>query len=416
MNFPHPHRLATGRRNAADRDTPARRRLRARIVTGGLVLAAVGTVTAAAGPEALAAPASPAQSAQSSRGSQSAAASAPKPGVISWSIAPATPTQLDAGRAMFSYTNIKAGSTISDHVAILNHSLQPVSFTIYSTDASGTSPQNTLLFLPPWKKPTDIGTWESFQKHVTKLSIIIGGGKGVIEPFTISVPRQATPGDHTGGMAAAVSFNRKTSKGTVVTENQRIIVPIEMRVAGKLTAGLRVESISAGYHGSLIPFGSGSASVAFSVYNSGNIRLAGTEVISVTGPFGVKGSIPVKSLPTVLPGDSVRLTANAKGLLPAGPMTAHVHVTPGPPVGTATLPLTAAAAAGNAPLFAVPWSLLLLLVLIAGLAVAIGRGRRWQRNRLTATLSAVAEQARRETERRLAGDAGTSAAGPQRPA
>jgi hypothetical protein len=213
-------------------------------------------------------------------------------------------------------------------------------------------------------------------------------------------------------MMAAVSFSHKTSKGSVVIENQRIAVPIELRVTGRLRAGMQVESISTGFHSPLSPFGTGSATVSYTVQNTGNVRLAGTQTVSVTGPFGVASKLQLKNLPTVLPGDSVRLTAQPGGLFPAGPMTAHVRLMPANPAGAPVLTTPIAIATGSASLFGVPWTLLLLVILVVGGGYGVWRARGWRRRRLRAKLDAVADNVRRETERRLLGNKG-AAAGPQ---
>jgi hypothetical protein len=291
-----------------------------------------------------------------------------------------------------------------------------VAFTIYATDATGTTLQNVLQLLPGGVKPHDIGSWVRFPGGATQLSIVIPANKGIVESFKVQVPSHATPGDHTGGMMAAVSFNRKTTKGSVVIENQRIGVPIELRVTGHLHAALQVQSISAGFHSPLSPFGTGSATIAYTVANTGNVRLTGSQTVSVTGPFGVKSTIQLKNLPTVLPGDSVRVTAQPKGLFPDGPMTAHVHLNLADPVGAPLPIVTAAAATGSASLFAVPWTLILLIIVVAGAGYGIWRARGWQRRRLRTRLEAVADKARRDTERRLLGNSGKSATEPQKQA
>ncbi len=379
---------------------------RGRVLTGGLLLAAILTGAVAAGPAAFASRSEAvAQSAQTSGGGN----------VVTWSESPASATAPDY-RATFSYASIQPGSTISDHVAVLNRSKQSVAFTIYATDATGTTLGNVLELLPTGKKPQDIGSWVRFPRGATQLSIVIPAGKGIIESFKLTVPLHATPGDHTGGMMAAVGFPRKTSKGSEVIEYQRIAVPIELRVTGKLRAGLQVESISTGFHDPLSPFGTGSATVAYTVHNTGNIRLTGSQTVSVTGPFGVARKLQLKNLPTVLPGDSVRVTAQPRGLFPAGPMTAHVRLKPSDPIGAPVLTTPVAYATGTASLFAVPWTLLLLVILVVAASYGVWRARGWQRRRLRARLDAVADRARRETERRLLGNTGKSGAEPQQQA
>jgi len=357
-----------------------------------------GALTAA--PAAFASQSSTARSAQAER-------SAP----ISWSVIPSSATQPDT-RVKYSYTNIKPGSTITDHVAVINRGTKSFAFTIYATDATGTSATNALILMPAGQKPRDIGSWVRLPGGVSRLSIIIAGHKGIIEPFKIAVPRHATPGDHTGGMIGSVSFTRINSKGQVVTENQRIAVPLELRVAGPLRPGLRVESISTGFRTPLSPFSTGSATVSYTVHNVGNVRLTGSQVVSVTGPFGASSKVKVKDLPTVLPGDSIRVSAQPGGLYPLGPMTAHVRLSPGIPSGEPPLALHAGYVTGSASLFAIPWSLIVLILLLIGGAVVGWRGRGWQQRRIRTKLNAAADSARRETERRLLGPKGASATGP----
>jgi hypothetical protein len=301
---------------------------------------------------------------------------------------------------------VRPGTTITDHVAVLNRSSQSVAFTIYATDAIGTTAADTLLLMRSTQTPVDIGSWVAVDGHAGKLSVIIPADKGVIEPFRISVPRNARPGDHTGALFAAVSFNARARNGTVVSEEHRIGVPMYLRVAGPLTAGLRVEAVSVGSRGTISPVGSSATTVTYTVHNTGNVRLAGSALVSVSGLFGASLSTGSKPLPTVLPGDAVRMTVAPGSLYPFGPITAHVRVGPTAPPGGIQLAAPLAYVTGSASLFAVPWALLVVVVLLAGLIVGIWQLLRWRRRQLGETLAAVADHARKETERRLLGQSG----------
>jgi hypothetical protein len=59
--------------------------------------------------------------------------------------------------------------------------------------------------------------------------------------------------------------------------------------------------------------------------------------------------------------------------------------------------------ASTASLFAMPWSLLGLLLLLVAISVGVWFYFRWRRRLHRAELAAVAARARRDTERRLAG-------------
>ena len=350
------------------RTLPTPSRARGRIWAGFLLVAAV-IGAAATGPAAVAAPASPATA--GARTQLSASAAGTPSDQVTWSVVPSTSTGPDPSRLDFSYGVVKAGSSIQDHVEIANRSSQSAAFSIYATDASGTSPSGSLLLLGSSQKSTDIGAWASFAGGARQLSTIILGKQAIIVAFTLKVPAQATPGDHTGAMVAAVGVTHKNSTGENVVENYRVAVPLELRIPGALAAGLQVKSISTGFSDPLNPFGTGSATVSYTMTNIGNVRQSATPTVSVTGPFGQSATVHPAKLPVILPGDSVRVSASLGGLFPAGPMTAHVDVTPGFPKGTIPLAHNAADVTGSASLFAFPWSLLGLILLLAAIGVGI---------------------------------------------
>jgi len=380
--------------------------IRSRVLVGSLLLAAIGAVATA---PAAAVPLSHASPVSAARPGQPAL-SGPGPGEVSWSVEPASATAPDS-RTVYDYKNIEPGSTIFDHVAVFNRSIQAVAFSVYATDATGTSTSGALTLLPANARSTGIGAWTTFPGHGNQLSIIIPGDKGVIEPFTITVPRRATPGDHVGGMIAAVGVPHRSATGQLVTVYERIAVPIELRVTGKLVASLAVESVSCGFSNPFNPFGGGSAHVTYSVVNTGNVLLTGTQVVTITGPFGAKSTIRMHALPTILPGDSLQYSASAGGFYPAGSISAHVTVTPGWPAGATPLPVVLASASASGSAFAVPWALLVLLIVLAGGGYGWRRAARGRRRAHQAEIALAADQARKETERRLLGGSnGKSAA------
>jgi hypothetical protein len=381
-----------------------------RALASASLLAGLAVAAAAVAPVASAAPkAETASRAAIVAGAATAPGSAPvpgaKPGQISWSALPSDAQGPDR-RPKFVYNDIVPGSVIHDRVAIINRSLASVSFSVYATDSTGTTAQNVLTWLKVGDKPKDIGRWEQFQlsKQVTpSLSVVIGGRQGIIVPFTIKVPTFATPGDHTGAVMAQVGLPRQVSKSSSVIIYNRIAVPIELRVKGPYHTGLRVQSVSTSFGNSINPFGGGSAIVSFTVANTGNLRLTGSDLVKVTGPFGMSAMAKVPHLPVILPGDSLRVTAAATGLYPAGPMSAHVGVSPGwardeQPVSGMLLAQTQA----DASLFAVPWSLIGVILLLGAVGFGVWYFLRWRRQQHVAEVTEAVQRARRETASRLA--------------
>lgn len=329
-------------------------------------------------------------------------AQASPPGTISWSIVPAGATAPDT-RILYSYTNIPPGATITDHVAVFNRGSQSAAFQVYLTDATGTTNGGALTLLKAGQQSTDIGAWTSFAGHVNQVSVNIPGGKGVIETFTIAVPRTATPGDHTGGLIASVGLPQRNSAGQMVTVFQRIAIPVELRVAGPLSASLKVENLTASFSNPVNPFGEGSASITYTVANTGNVKLAGAQVIAVSGGIAGSASIKAPVLPVILPGDSIRVTETARGLFPLGPMSAKVTVTPRWPAKSTPLNAPLTVSSSTASMFAIPYALLVMIIVLIAAGYGGWRFLRWRRKERAADLAHVAEQARKETERRLLG-------------
>jgi hypothetical protein len=323
----------------------------------------------------------------------------------------ATPKGPD-GRYEFVYNNIKPGTVIKDWVELFNRSTQTAAFGVYAVDATGTTLRNSLVYDQVNQKPKDIGTWETFYAstaapNAPQASFVMGGGHGVIEPFTVTVPTYATPGDHTGGIVVQVGVPIVNAQGQRVTIYSRIALPIELRVTGPLKEGVQIQSISTSFNDPINPFGAGSATISYSVANTGNVKISGTQLVKVSGIFGSSSATP-PHLPTILPGDSVRVTTTLGGLYPAGPYTAKVTVTPTWPKAAPPTSLTLFVVNDSASFFAFPWALTVLIVLLAGLGYGTWRFLRWRVRQRAADFAAVAEAARKDAERRLLGKAATA--------
>lgn len=382
-------------------------RIRGRIWGGSLLLATIAVTSLTGGPSAVASPLSAAAALHQAGGG---GGPKPLPGQVSWSVLPATAKGPDSTRQLFSYGVVKAGTTVVDHVEIVNRSRQSAAFSIYGADAIGTTLKDALLLEPPTEKPTDIGAWITFPGGARQLSTVIPAGKAIVESFTLSVPSLATPGDHTGALVAAVGIPGKNKAGLAIVENYRIAVPMELRVPGALHASIQVQSISTGFSDPVNPFGTGSATISYSVANTGNVRETGTQQVTVSGPFGQSTKVQPVKLPTILPGDSVRVSVSLPGLYPDGPMSAKVTVTPAWPPKSLPIAQQAPVATGNASLFATPWSLIGFILLLVAIGVGVRQFLRWRRREHRAEVASAAAKARKETERRLLGAKSTAGA------
>jgi hypothetical protein len=139
--------------------------------------------------------------------------------------------------------------------------------------------------------------------------------------------------------------------------------------------------------------------------------------VTVTGPFGQRVTIKQPQVPDLLPGTFIRYTAVGPNLFPAGPMTARVDAIPGWAAHTQPLQTNLAEVSDSASLFAMPWSLLGLFLLLIAAGVGVWWFLRWRRREHRAEVAAAAARARRDTERRLLGTpaAGRAAQSPTAP-
>ncbi len=186
-------------------DVTAGRSLRRWAVIGLAGIAIVAATLAVQSAPALAAPTSP-----------SPAAPAPASGPtgnsnpVTWSVQPATAKKPDT-RPTYSYTNYRPGSTHEDYVAIDNFSTTPQTFAVYASDAFNTAGGGFDL-LAAAEKPKDVGSWVRFAKS----SVRVPARSSVIVPFTVTIPDNATPGFHVGGVVASLSVPGVDSKGNQV--------------------------------------------------------------------------------------------------------------------------------------------------------------------------------------------------------
>ncbi|MFJ9470334.1 COG1470 family protein [Streptomyces caniferus] len=114
-------------------------------------------------------------------------------------------------------------------------------------------------------------------------------------PFTVTVPRDAVPGDRSGVLIA-------TGGGKGSGGGGRDAVPVHLRVTGQALSALTVEQVSV--HGR-----DGAAVIRYTLVNRGNTALTPRLAVRADGLFGPVLRRAPRTLPTVLrPGQGVDLT------------------------------------------------------------------------------------------------------------
>ena len=278
-----------------------------------------------------------------------------------WAIAPAVTATSPNARAMFDVV-VGAGQPLQDVVVLANLSDQPLTFDLYAADARSTSTGAFSLLLRNQPRH-DVGEWITLPTD----SLTVPPHAAANIPFTMRVPRGATPGDHAGGI---VALSREGSPGQAggVSVNVRrgSGVRLYVRVPGKVRNGLAVTDIR--HRTSVGLLGSGHSSISFDVRNTGNARLDATASAKAVDLFGrtVK-RFPATRLPALLPGSTATVNQAWKHLPRFGRFRIVVEVH-----------ATGASAGGRSVFWVMPW--LLVVLLAFAIALAIWRRRRSRRS------------------------------------
>ncbi|QXJ22337.1 DUF916 domain-containing protein [Actinomadura graeca] len=296
---------------------------------------------------------------------------APSPDGFAWSVKPAG-AKGQSRRDFFVYA-VSPGQQVRDKVVVTNMSTRKLTFRVYATDAFNTA-DGSFALLAADRTATDVGTWISVAGAPART---VAPGRSAGLPFTLTVPPGATPGDHSGGVIAAVTEQTTGGQGQRVNVDRRIAARVYARVDGALTSSLRVEGLKAAHDRPL--FGGGDVDVTYRIRNTGNVRLAATARAGVSGPFGTGlGSPATRRVPELLPGNVYTFTDRVRGVYPAGPLTATLRLTPaaaadGPSGGS---PAGARPTVRTTGWWATPWAPLAGVVFAVVLAAYLVRRRR----------------------------------------
>lgn len=332
---------------------------------------------------------------------------------ISWGVQPSTPSGPD-GRADLSY-QVGPGTIISDWIAVTNHSTGPATFRVYAADATTDYDTASFTLVGADEASKDLGAWTSIDGKnaacapadaaciaAVGTTVTLDPGARADIPFAITVPADATPGDHSAGIVASFVSQAATGGGTGVSLEQRVGTRVYLRVDGPLTPQLTVSGAVAGYSGGLNPF-SGTATVGFDVTNTGNTRVSAVPTVRLNGPFGIAlATVPLDRIQNVVPGRTGHVTAELAGIPPLVLLFADVTVDPAPAGGVAAGDPLPAVSTVSVMAWALPWMLLAAALVIAALIAVAVWWRRRSRALLAEEIAAYADEVREEALRAAA--------------
>jgi hypothetical protein len=286
----------------------------------------------------------------------------------SWALSPiGTDPNQPGNRPTFSY-NLAPGAAQDDGFTVWNYGDTQLTFHIYATDAFNTKAGGFDL-LTAEQKPKDVGSWITLEQN----NLTLPPHTKANLKLHLTVPANATPGDHSAGIVAASTTPGINAEGKHIILDRRVGSRVYLRVAGPTNPALTVENLSSDYHPAVKPL-DGSLDVTYTVRNAGNVRLGADQTVTVKDLFGTVAERHPQQIGELLPGNAVTFTEHFSGVAATVRVGADVALKPFiPKASGVAVTGKLATATSSTKTWAIPW---LLIAVLAALVLFIVYARR----------------------------------------
>ncbi|MFC4069345.1 WxL protein peptidoglycan domain-containing protein [Actinoplanes subglobosus] len=241
-----------------------------------------------------------------------------------WAVTPTPAKNPGPTPRLYFFLDASPGQTVKESVRVTNLGKDPKSFVVYGADAYNTVKDGGFALRTKDRAQVDLGAWVS--SVVGNVTVPAGASADI--PFTITVPTQATPGDHVGGVVAMESEASSTAEagGATVRIQRAVGARVYLRVAGTVVPGLSVSNLEVDIDSPLLPVPA-RGDFTYTVANIGNVHLMPEATVRATGLFGhrieVTGSAPSSDM---VPGAEGQFSMRAEGVWPFDVVTTSVVV------------------------------------------------------------------------------------------
>ncbi len=300
----------------------------------------------------------------------------PDPATVAWLVQPSGELGGADVRTYLSH-ELLPGQSVSDSIALTNHSTTDLTLRIYPTDAYSDPVAGNFSLLAADEAPRDVGTW--VRLPATEITIPARARAEV--PVVVQVPADAEPGDHAGGIVTSYASPAFDAEGDPVVVDARIAMRVYVQIPGERRPAVTIEDISSDF--AMGPHQlTGTLRTVYTVRNVGNTRVGFEDEVARGGPFGAGLGAPTRStVPELLPGAAVRREVVAEHVPAVFALTSRVEVTP---VDLGAASTEARPVSAHVTTWAIPWAVVSVVAVVGLTGVTV----RWRRRRARGSRSA----------------------------
>ncbi|MCD5381696.1 MAG: DUF916 domain-containing protein [Candidatus Pacebacteria bacterium] len=175
-------------------------------------------------------------------------------------------------------TAANPGDTLTETLIITNHNDEEKEFFLVTKDITGVEAGGVPMFAEEGAEVTGFEMTEWIA--LDRTSVVIPAGGEVQIPLVVTVPNDASPGSHFGGVFASVAAPRLREIGAGVGYEVASIISI--RINGDVIDKARIRSFST----SKLIYGEKNVAFEAMVENQGNIMIRPRGPVTITGMFG----------------------------------------------------------------------------------------------------------------------------------
>lgn len=260
--------------------------------------------------------------------------------------------------------DVAPGATVRDGVDVFNFSPAQLTLSLYAANVVAT-PDGRIAPAQPAQSDHGVATWIRLDNSAVTLL----PHQQHTEPFTVSIPPTATPGDYVGTVVGAMQGGPLVDGGVVAVT--RVALEVQVHVLGEIKPALALSRLHVSGSG-------GRRQLSLAVINRGNVLTTPAATVEVTGAGGRQTITLEPNDVYLIPGGQVTLRASWTDT----PILGRVHLRP--VVGAVVEGKVAATYSGDTVTLAfIPWrqTVCVLAAFLVFIAVALFTRRRIQSSR-----------------------------------